>query len=104
MQGMDYIVNMPCELLMDGYVAYLNSRKETRKLQKDRHLRNSLVLLYAALEAELNRQLNITTYNGIDKIDKNLEKVLDKKRVSNTEKQVLSKEMDYTIRCGKKTC
>lgn len=92
---MFYVVNMPAELFMDGYVAYYKVQKETRKLQKDRYLRSALVLLYAALEAELNRQLKITSYPDKYHIDEKLELLLNKLRMAPTEKNGFLVEMVF---------
>lgn len=87
---------MAAELFMDGYVSLLRAQSETRKLQKDRYLRSALILLYASLEAELNRQLNVVSHLNPLKIDEKLRQVLTSKQVGLTEQGSLLKEMDFT--------
>lgn len=93
---MFYVINMPAELFMDGYVSYYNGRKEKSKLKKDRFLRSSLILLFAALEGELNRQLNITTYPDRHDIKKKLQRVLMSKYINPSDQKILLNEMDVS--------
>lgn len=99
MQGQAYIVNMPVELFVDGYISFRNSQRETDKLKKDRYLRSTLILLFAALEAELNRQLHITSYPDKEDIKDKLNKVLTKKgkplsTISSLESELDKKDVD----------
>lgn len=93
---MAYIVNMPAELLKDGHLAYLEAKKESQKIKRDRFLRQALLLLYSALEAEINRQLGISSYRDSRRIDEKLSQVLAVKGASHTTITTMLRETDVT--------
>src|SRR5690349_3712841 len=87
-----YIWNMAFDLLIDGSLAYAAFQTEDNKMKKDRYLRATLLLLFAGVEAEMNRQLNLSGRDNLNPEQK-LQQVIALKNIGPTDSGVLLTEM-----------